>query len=334
MSATQEIDVEYLQGIHVMDSVLWLDALRRADLCFLSHAHVHPVDPHRKVLATRETIELMRHRMERSRVLVTPFGRPFTLGDLDLELHPSGHMLGAAQLSARRGNHRLVYTGDFSLAPSRTSGQAQVLPCDVLVLVANYGQSWHVLPDRSEVESKIVGWARAALEEDRRPVLLVPPLGKAQELALVFKAQGLQVRAHENIYRACRKHEELGLGPLDVRLYRGSVRSDEVLLLPPGARHARTLQRLAPVSTAAATGRALEKDAARAIGVERAFPYSMQADHPALLRYVSGSGADRIYVVGRTASAFAGSLRTNGVNAWPLLPPEQMELFRRQHAAN
>ena len=46
------------------------------------------------------------------------------------------------------------------------------------------------------------------------------------------------------------------------------------------------------------------------------------------------TGASKVYVVGRAAAVFAGELRQQGANAWPLLPPEQMDLFRRRHAAN
>ena len=83
MSDARGIDVEYLQGIHLVDSILWLDALRRAELCFVSHAHLDPIDPHRKVLTTEATAQLIGRRLGDTQMLVTPYRRPFSLGELD-----------------------------------------------------------------------------------------------------------------------------------------------------------------------------------------------------------------------------------------------------------
>ena len=152
MSRSSSIDVEYNQGIHVLDSILWLDAPRQTDLCFISHAHIDPVGPHRKILTSEATAALIRRRIGRGKTLTSPFLRRFSLGELDLELHPAGHMLGAAQVRVTRDGSQLVYTGDFQLGRSRTAGQANVLDCDVLVMRATYGLPRHVFPDRQEVE--------------------------------------------------------------------------------------------------------------------------------------------------------------------------------------
>jgi DNA ligase-1 len=61
--------------------------------------------------------------------------------------------------------------------------------------------------------------------------------------------------------------------------------------------------------------------------VETVFPLSGHADHAGLRRYVKDSGADRIFLVGRSAAAFAAQLRDLGMDAWPLQPAQQLDLF-------
>jgi len=331
MQASPALDVEYLQGIHVIDTILWLDALREADLCFLSHASQERVGPHRKVLLTEATAALLSPRMGKNKTLLTPYRRRFALGGLDLTLHPSGHMPGAAQIQVERGDSRLVYTGDFQLSPARTTEAAYVVECDVLVMQATYGAPGQEFPDRQETSAAILSWVTRTLSSGQQPVLFAAPLGPAQELIHLLADNGLGVRAHQSIYQVCKSYDKLGIELPGVRSHRQQVGNNEVIVYPLGLRGSKAVNRLKNTQTAAATGRALDPDATRALGVDRAFPFCLHADYPALARYAKESQAEKIYLVGESAMPLSADLRNRGMNAWPLLPPEQMELFRSQH---
>ena len=324
MSRSSSIDVEYNQGIHVLDSILWLDAPRQTDLCFISHAHIDPVGPHRKILTSEATAALIHRRIGRGKTLTSPFLRRFSLGELDLELHPAGHMLGAAQVRVTRDGSQLVYTGDFQLERSRTAGQAKVLECDVLVMRATYGLPRHVFPDRQEVEEEMVGWANRTLQNGEQPVVFAPPLGKAPELASIFSKHGLPVRVHKSVYRVCRIYRSLGVQLPDVRCFRLSPAKGEVIVFPPHLRQSKTIARLKRARTCVATGRALD---AKDESVDKNFVLSGHADHPALLRYARESGAGKIRLTGPAAVPLAAELQAAGYDASPLQPSEQMKLF-------
>jgi putative mRNA 3-end processing factor len=324
MSRAPRIDVEYNQGIHVQDSVLWLDAPRQTDLCFISHAHVDPAGPHKKILASEATAALLRRQIGRGRALTSPFFRRFSLGELDLELHPAGHLLGAAQIRITHDSSQLVYTGDFQMEPTRTTGQAQVLQCDVLVLRATYGLPGHVFPDRREVEADMVAWAKAALENGDQPVAFAPPLGKAPELAGIFSCHGLPVRVHKSIYQVCRTCRSFGVPLESVRCLRSSPAKGEVIIFPPHLRQSKTLGRLKRVRSCTASGRNLH-DPDRS--VDAAFVLSDLADHPALLRYAKESGAKKIRLTGPAAAPLCSELGEAGFDASVLQPSEQMTLF-------
>jgi putative mRNA 3-end processing factor len=319
------IDVEYNQGIHLLDSILWLDAPRQTDLCFLSHAHIDPVGPHRKILATGATAALVRRQISRAQVLTAPLFRRFSLGELDLELHPAGHMPGAAQIRIIRGGRVLVYTGDFQLGKSRTAQEAAVLDCEVLVMRATYGLPHHVFPDREEVEAEMVDWIGQTLQDGDQPVVFAHSPGKAQELARLFSANGLRVGVHKSIYRVCRTYRALGIELPYVRCLRRSPRKNEVIIFPPHLRQSKVIAKLKRVRTCVATGRALD-DAPGS--TDAAFILSGHADHPALLRYASESGARKVYLTGPTAAPLARELVSSGLDASAIQPLEQMKLFK------
>jgi putative mRNA 3-end processing factor len=324
MSRSSSIDVEYNQGIHLQDSILWLDAPRKTDLCFISHAHVDPAGPHKKILASEATVALLRRKIDRSRALTSPFFRRFSLGELDLELHPAGHMLGAAQVRITREGGRLVYTGDFQLEPSRTAGKAEILECDVLIMRATYGLPRHVFPDRQEVEAEMVAWARRTLDSGGQPVVFATPLGKAPELAGVFSQHGLAVRVHKSIHQVCRIYRNLGVQLANVRCFRTAPVKGEVIIFPPHLRRSKAITRLKRVSSCVATGRTPD---AQGQPPDAVFVLSGHADRPALLRYARESGAGKIRLTGPAAAPLAAELTTLGHDASVLQPSEQMGLF-------
>src|SRR3954454_11157619 len=90
-------------GVRIAATQIWCDARRRPGsgaVCFVSHAH-HPVawpgSGRVRVLAHPRTLALA-SAASATDALPSAFGRPFALGRLRLELLPSGHIPGGAQL--------------------------------------------------------------------------------------------------------------------------------------------------------------------------------------------------------------------------------------------
>jgi putative mRNA 3-end processing factor len=327
MSAKTFVDVEYLQGIHVVDSILWCDAPRQADLCFISHAHLAPIGPHKKILLSEETASLLGDRLGKTKALISPYYRRFSLGGLDLELAPSGHMLGASQIRITRKNRQIVYTGDFQLEKSRTAQPATILEADVLVMPVSYGSVEYQFPKRSEVEQEIVNWAHTTIESNAQPLFFAAQPGKAQELAKILSDSGLTVRVHRSIYQTCKKYAALGVEISTLRTFSKNPGQNELIIFPINLRRSKMIANLKDVKTAIATGKAVEKGARARWNVDAAFALSGHADHAGLIRYISDSNAKKILLVGATAQKFAAELRDRGFQAWPLKPPRQMDFF-------
>ena len=95
-------EVEFLEGgLRLRGTPLWFDARRKTDLAFVSHAHADHIGRHRRMIATEATLELLRLRLGARAAfdaLPVPYRRPFTVGDVTLELFAAGHVLGSAQV--------------------------------------------------------------------------------------------------------------------------------------------------------------------------------------------------------------------------------------------
>src|SRR5262245_5573711 len=93
--------VVWRDGVQIEGTPVWCDALRTRGMCFLSHAACRTRATHRQVLATPRTralCEALGGAGRGAEWLVSPCGRPFSLGRVRIELFPSGHLPGAAAL--------------------------------------------------------------------------------------------------------------------------------------------------------------------------------------------------------------------------------------------
>ncbi len=319
--------VELRRGsLHLTGTPLWLDAHRKSELSFVSHAHSDHIARHERVIATGPTVQLMTHRLGKlPAALPVPYNRPFELGKMNVELLPAGHILGSAQIRVTRDDgHRVVYTGDLNLEGSLTAEPAQVAECDTLVMESTFGDPRFVFPPRVQVLAQIETWVRRNLEAGVPPILLGYPLGKSQEVIKYLGDKGFSLCAHPATYELCQLYGTLGV-PLKVRCFEGTLKAGEVGVFPPFRRSA-ALGRIWPRATAVLTGWALDPGAARRYGADVAFPLSDHADYPSLMAYAKATGAEEVITHHGFAEQLATALRAEGIFARPVGRAMQMSL--------
>jgi hypothetical protein len=322
----------YRAGVRLAGTVLACDAAAGADLVFLSHAAVLGArrrralprvgGGRRQILTTEATLALLGPFGDRLRAqaLVTAYGRPFALGDLRLELFPSGFLPGAASLLCERDGRRLVYAG-----PIGDGGEVRA--ADALCLDARFADSAIVFPVRAEAEASLLRAARDTTGAGA-PVFLIEPLALAPTIARALATAGVALRAHRAIVEALgtfRRIGPAGAGPT-VQRFAGKLAPDEALLWPADARAPRQggeapARRTVLVSPRAGTAARTPSDGALGL----TFPFG--ADLAELARYVEATGAGEVALVGAPDDALAELLRGRGVAAYRIGPPRQIDLF-------
>src|ERR1700709_870666 len=90
-------------GLYCPPGGFYIDPVRPVDRAVITHAHADHARPgHAHVLATAETLAIMRVRMGEDRAglvqQVLRYGEGLTLGEVQLRLAPAGHVLGSAQV--------------------------------------------------------------------------------------------------------------------------------------------------------------------------------------------------------------------------------------------
>lgn len=318
-------DFEHAGGIHLSESILWCDANRRSGLNFLSSANAGEIGKHRRFLCTEATSVLAARGKGKLDVLVAPYGKIFKVGELELQLEPSGHMLGGAQLVIRREGRVVVYAGDLSVRPSATAVTGAPVPCDVLAVPATYAGRGLRFPPRAEVLESLRTFVTATLENRQNPLLLASPLDVGPELAVVLGRAGFKLKVHRQIVDILKTYAQLGVhAPTIKRLGKTMMRGD-VLIAPPILRT--QLETLGDLRTAIVGPRAVDAAYVHQARVAHAFPLSNVADGVELREFVLATGASEVFLTGGATGDFGATLRADGLIVRDLRPREQLELF-------
>lgn len=318
--------------LRITGSSLHLDATRRVECAFVSHAHGDHIGRHDRTIATASTLALMRHRLgepkrRKTEHLPASFRAPFGLGELTLELFAAGHVLGSAQVRVTRNGVALGYSGDLCTEPTHAAEPAEVMGCDVLVVESTFGHPRYVFPPKDETLAAVRRFVDDALSDGVTPVLLGYALGKAQEILKYLSDLGYPCRAHPVVQAVNRVYEEHGVALPNVRaLGPEGAGPGEVVVCPPHLARSPAMSGLRRRRTAILTGWAI--DGSRFFrGVDAAFPLSDHADFPSLVRYAKATGAGRVFTVHGHEDALAAALRKEGVRAEPLRETMQLELI-------
>lgn len=334
----------WADGVRIAGTDLFCDARRcpAAATAFVSHAGAPRLSPEVRLITTERTRALRQPRTPTSRggrttppgpTLVTPFGRPFALGRLRLELLPSGHAPGAAQLCVEVDGRRVAYCGPLNPSPGRFAEAPQVRAADALCIDAPLAIYARKLPPRAEAEAALLAAVERARDDGATPVVLAPAFGAAADVVALLAGAALPLRLHARIAGWLDAYAHIGLtlpAPALVRRFRGSPARDEVVVWPLDERHAAAIGRLRAARLFAATGLALDPDAAARLRVEAAFALADHGDLPSLVAHARAAGARDVWLRGALSDGVASAFAAAGVTAHPLSgrrPMQQMALF-------
>jgi Cft2 family RNA processing exonuclease len=320
--------IEYKDGIHLKGTDLWFDARRKAQLSFISNAEFDKFAPHKKIIATPQTIRLLGKKIRNSIVLACPFNRPFSLGRVRVELLPSGSMLGSSQISVDFDGKNLVYTGDLRLRPSETSDRVVTKHCDILVIKCTYGLPNYIFPSTEEVVGSIKDFIDGTFSSGQAPVILANHLGSAPDLVKVLGRDGYSLSLHKSIFDVIKIHEEFGIDFLNYERFAPTKLENKVLMLPLSARDSEDLEAIEDKRVGVVAGWALDRVSVKsAFGADEAFPLTNHAGFDELVDFVEIVKPKEIYVVNGFSVEFSMSLKRRGFNAKPLEKPSQLKLL-------
>jgi putative mRNA 3-end processing factor len=203
-----------------------------------------------------------------------------------------------------------------------------------LCLDAPLAASGRRLPPRAEAEAQLLGAVERALDDGATPVVLAPALGAAEDVVALLAAAALPVRVHARIAGWLDAYTRIGL-PLSappgmVRRFRGSPAKGEAVVWPLEDRNAAAIGRLRGARLFAATGVAVDPDAAARLRVDGAFALADHGDLPSLVAHARATEARDVWLTSGLSDTAVRAFAEAGITAHRLearRPMQQMALF-------
>ncbi len=329
-------DVQFLKSSIFLPQIdLWCDAHHPTPFSFVSHAHFDHLANHKSIIASKGTAKLMQARLagERSSVilpLAESLERPpephLLAHATEVRLYPAGHIFGSAMLHLTCENQRFLYTGDFKLRPGRSAETCLPPRADVLIMETTFGLPKYVFPPTATVLRDIISFCQESVDDSEVPVLFGYSLGKSQELLCSLAEAGLPIMLHPQTEKMTRVYQDLGVTFPPFRPFLLAEAPGHVVICPPQANQSAWLRKIKRRRTASVTGWAMDPGAIYRYQCDAAFPLSDHADFNDLLRFVDLVQPKVVWTVHGWTREFAQTLRSRGIEAWPLGEESQLEL--------
>ena len=309
-------------GLYCEPGDFFIDPTRPVDRAVVTHGHGDHARPgHRHVLATPETIAIMRARygsdagasLQRLR-----YGETVTVSGVAVTLAPAGHVLGSAQAVIEYRGGRVVVSGDYKRRRDPTCAPFEPQHCDVFVTEATFGLPvFRHPPDRHEI-SRLLHSLR--LYPERCQLVGVYALGKCQRLVALLREAGYDepIYIHGALASLCDLYERFGVGLGPLLPATGAAKSElagRIVLAPPGAAADRWSRRLPDPVAALASGWMRVKQRAKARGVELPLVISDHADWDELTQTLVDVGAPEIWVTHGNEEALVHYATSIGLKA-------------------
>jgi putative mRNA 3-end processing factor len=303
----------------------YIDPLRPVDKALITHAHSDHARPgHGAVLATRETLDMMRIRCGddcAGAMQAVGYGEPMTMGDVTVKFHPAGHVLGSAQIAVERNGLRIVASGDYKDVADPTCVPFEPVRCDVFITEATFGLPVFRHGDPALEVDKLLG--SVALFPERAHLIGVYALGKAQRLIALIRQAGYDkpIYLHGALESLTRYYVSRGIELGVLRLAREADKSElagAIALCPPSAVKEAWSRRFPEPVTSFASGWMRVRGRARQRQIDLPLVISDHADWDALCATIAVTGAGEIWVTHGEEDALVHWCRTQGLEARPL----------------
>jgi putative mRNA 3-end processing factor len=303
----------------------YVDPTQPVDKAVITHAHAdHARTGHGAVLATRETLDLMRLRYGESfagSAQALHYGEPITIGGARVTLHPAGHVLGSAQVAIEANGLRVVASGDYKDVPDPTCAPFELVPCDVFITEATFGLPVFRHGDPDAEVAKLL--RSVAIFPERAHLVGAYTLGKAQRVTALLRNAGYDkpIYLHGAMEKITRYYESRGIALGRTELVRDAKKAElagAVTLCPPSALKEVWSRRFPDPVTCLASGWMRVRARARQHLVELPLVISDHADWNGLTATIVATGASEVWVTHGQEDALVHWSIMQGLQARPL----------------
>ncbi len=307
MAARGELLTLQTQGLWCEPGGFFVDPHRAVDKALVTHAHAdHARSGCRAYLCAQPSEGLLRQRLGKSAPIESlPYGQTRRVGSVSVSFHPSGHVLGAAQIRLEHAGNVWVVSGDYKLQSDPTCAAFEPVRCQTFISECTFGLPVYRWPESQSVYDEVNAWWRGNRRVGRHSFLYGYSLGKAQRLLAGLDESIGSIYVHPAVHELlpCYRAAGVKLPPTE-RVSKDLLKAEKrgaMVVLPPAAADSKCHRGVGAISTAFASGWMLLRGPRNRRAMDRGFVMSDHADWDGLNEAILATGAERVYLThGRT----------------------------------
>jgi putative mRNA 3-end processing factor len=309
------------RGLYCIPGEFYIDPHAPVDRAVITHGHSdHALGGHTKVLATFETIEIMKYRLGNksgSLKQSLAYGQPLQIKDVTISLAPAGHILGSAQIVITYNGQKAVVSGDYKRRADPTCAPFEVIECDLFITEATFALPvFRHETDQHEIDKLLTS---LQMFSHRTHQIGVYSLGKCQRLIMLLRKAGYAspIWLHGAMKSMCDFYVSQGfdLGELRMVSDTNEKLAGQIVLCPPSALGDRWSRRFADPLPGFASGWMRVRARAKQRGVELPLIISDHADWPELIQTIKDVGAEEIWITHGREDALKLKCEQRGLKA-------------------
>jgi len=310
------------EGLYCPPGDFYIDPDKRVERAVVTHAHGdHARKGCRHYWSSASGMPILRERLGcGGGFTALAWGQRVAFGDVQVSLHPAGHILGSAQVRIEYAGEVWVASGDYKRADDPSCEAFEPVPCDTFVTEATFAVPEYRWQPTEAIIDEIMAWWQDCKREGKTALLYCYALGKTQRvLAELGRRSRETAYLHHQMNRLVNLYRKAGIAMLPtepVGKQPGFFNwAGRLVLAPPGIAGTSWPRRFRPSSSALVSGWMSPASKGRAPTWDRGFALSDHADWPALLQSISDSGARRVLVTHGHGKALIEHLQSQGIEA-------------------
>ena len=311
------------KGLYCSSGNFYIDPWGGAETALITHAHSdHARRGSASYIATQQSEDVLRLRLGDIKLKTVSYGEKFKIGNVWVSFHPTGHVLGSAQIRLEHGDDVWVVSGDYKRDYDPTCEGFEVVECNTFITEATFGLPVYAWRPSSEIAKNIYDWWQSDLE--RPSLIFAYAFGKSQRiLAELANYTDKTVYLHGAVTRLTETYRQQGVRMVPTQnvtdMPKTHTFAGDLVLAPPSAHRSHWMKRFKTPQTGFASGWMQVRGNRRRRGYEQGFVLSDHADWNGLVRTIDETKAKRVLVTHGQSDVLARYLQeTRGIEARPL----------------
>lgn len=308
------------KGLYCAVGDFYIDPWRPVDRAVITHAHSdHARAGSRHYLCHHLTLPILQLRLGQHAYQSVDWNEPVWINGVRISLHPSGHIIGAAQIRVEYKGEVWVVSGDYKTENDGISGAFEPVPCHTFITESTFGLPVYRWQSQEVIFEQMRAWIGNNQQQDRASMLIAYSLGKAQRILQAIAPISDKIYVHGAIWNTHQVLLNNGIQlPVVQRITNETNKADlkgAVIIAPPGAEDSPWTKRLPSFRTATCSGWMQVRGQARRSSSDMGFALSDHADWNGLLSAVKATGASKVFVTHGFQSVFSRYLNEIGIEA-------------------